>query len=108
MVEIKTVEEFDNIISNNNIVVVKFGAEWCGPCKTFHTVLKSLEQTLIDENTKGDIICGVDVEEVAELTNKFHIKNVPTTLIFKGGEIVDKLIGTQSESKLKEKIDKLI
>ena len=42
MVEIKTVEEFDNIISKNNIVVVKFGAEWCGPCKTFHTVLKSL------------------------------------------------------------------
>lgn len=108
MVEIKTVEEFDNIISKNNIVVVKFGAEWCGPCKNFNTVLKSLEKTLIDENTKDVVICEVDVEEVEDLTNRFRIRNVPTTLIFKGGEIVDKLIGTQSESKLKEKIDKLI
>lgn len=107
MIEIKTVEEFDNIISKNNIVVVKFGAEWCGPCKTFHTVLKSLEQTLIDENTKGVVICEVDVEDVGELTNKFHIRNVPTTLIFKGGEIVDKLIGTQSESNIKEKINNI-
>ena len=57
----KTVEEFDNIISNGNIVIVKFGAEWCGPCKTFHTVLKSLEQTLITENIKNVVICEVDV-----------------------------------------------
>ena len=108
MVEIKIVEEFDNMISNGNIVIVKFGAEWCNPCKTFHTVLKSLEQTLITENIKNVVICEVDVEEVEELTSKFHIRNIPATFIFKGGEVVDKLIGTHSESELKEKIKKFI
>ncbi len=108
MIEIKTVEEFDNMISNGNIVVVKFGAEWCGPCKTLHTVLESLEETLNTNNIENVTICEVDVEEVEDLTNRFRIRNVPTTLIFKGGEVVEKLVGTHSESELKEKIDKII
>ena len=49
-----------------------------------------------------------NVEEVEELTSKFHIRNIPATFIFKGGEVVDKLIGTYSESELKEKIKKFI
>lgn len=100
MIEITTVEEFDNIIANNNVALVKFGAEWCGPCKTMHTVMEELEK-----NVEGVAICEVDVEEVEELTTKFRVRNVPTTFIFKSGEMVEKIVGTHSESELREKIN---
>ena len=102
MIEITTVEEFDNIIANNNVALVKFDAEWCGPCKTMHTVMEELEK-----NVEGVAICEVDVEEVEELTTKFRVRNVPTTFIFKNGEMVEKIVGTHSESELREKIEKI-
>lgn len=100
MIEIKTAEEFNTIVANNDVVFVKFGAEWCGPCKTMHTVMEELEK-----NVEGVAVCEVDVEEVEELTNQFHIRNVPTSFIFKNGEVVDKVVGAHSESQLREKIN---
>ena len=99
MIEITTVEEFDNIIANNNVALVKFGAEWCGPCKTMHGVIESLEK-----NIEGVTICEADVEEIEDLTTELRIRNIPTTLIFKNGNIVERIVGTYSMEDLIEKI----
>lgn len=103
MIEITTAEEFNNIIANNDVVFVKFGAEWCGPCKTIHTVMEDLEKDI-----DGVVICEVDVEEVEELSNEFKIRNVPTSFIFKNGEIVEKIVGTHSVSELMEKLNNVM
>ena len=103
MIEIKTAEEFNTIVANNDVVFVKFGAEWCGPCKTMHTVMEELEK-----NIEGVAVCEVDVEEVEELANGFKIRNVPTSFIFKNGELVEKIVGAHSESELREKLNNVM
>ena len=99
MVEIRTKDEFNDIIHNNDVVLIKFGAEWCGPCKTMHGVIESLEK-----NIEGVTICEADVEEIEDLTTELRIRNIPTTLIFKNGNIVERIVGTYSMEDLIKKI----
>jgi len=99
MIEIRTKDEFNDIIHNNDVVLIKFGAEWCSPCKTMHNVIESLEK-----NIEGVTICEADVEEIEDLTTELRIRNIPTTLIFKNGNIVERIVGAYSMEDLIEKI----
>ena len=80
--------------------MVDFYATWCGPCKMIGPVLEELSQELEIKVVK------VDVDEHLEIARKFAIMSVPTILIYKNNEIVDKLIGFMPKDELKEKIMK--
>lgn len=99
MIEINNENEFDNLINENEVVVVKFGAEWCGPCKTLHPIMESISNEMNEVK-----FAEVDVEDVSELTSRFRIRNVPTTLVIKSGEVVGKIVGSVGENEMKEKI----
>lgn len=92
-------EKYEELIKEG-LVVVDFYATWCGPCKMIGPVLEELSQEL-------DIkVVKVDVDEHLELAKNFAIMSVPTILIYKNNEIVDKLIGFMPKDELKEKIMK--
>lgn len=93
---------FEEVLKSDKLVVVDFWAEWCGPCRMVGPII---EELAVDYADKA-IIGKVDVDNNDEITSKFGIRNIPTILFFKNGEIVDKQVGAAQKSALVEKIDK--
>jgi|TARA_B110000438_G_scaffold301521_1_gene356629 thioredoxin 1 len=96
-----TDSNFEEIINSEKPVLVDFWAEWCGPCK----MIGPLVEELANEFEGKAIIGKVDVDANPEVSAKFGIRSIPTLLVFKGGEIVDKQVGAVPKSVLSEKIE---
>ena len=85
-------------------MIVDFWATWCGPCQMVGPMIDELA-----EEFNGKIIVGkVNVDENSDLPSQYGIRNIPTILFFKGGELVNKLVGAQSKAKLQEEAQKLL
>lgn len=99
-----TDSNFDSILAEGRPLMVDFGAEWCGPCKTIAPIVDELAKTYEGKVTIGK--CDVDANN--ELAVKYGIRNIPILLFFKDGEIVDKQVGAASKSAIEDKIKALI
>ncbi len=86
----------EEVLEAKGIVVVDFGANWCGPCKSLVPVLE--EVVTEDPNKK---IVKVDIDEQEELAAQFKIMSVPTLLVFRNGEVIDKSIGLIQKDEVK-------
>ena len=92
-----TKENFEaEVLTANGIVVVDFGASWCGPCKSLVPILEEV----VEEDPSKKIV-KVDIDEQEELATQYKIMSVPTLLVFKNGEIVDKSIGLIQKQEVK-------
>jgi len=99
-----TNENFSSLKNGNQPFVVDFWATWCGPCRMVGPIVSEMA-----EKYDGKIVVGkCDVEENEDLAAEFGIRNIPTILFFKNGEVVDKLIGAQSKEKFIEKFEALL
>ena len=99
-----TKENFASLKAGNLPLVVDFWATWCGPCRMIAPIVAELAQEY-----DGKLVVGkCDVEENDELAEEFGIRNIPTILFFKNGEVVDKLVGAVSKAKLDEKFKTLL
>ena len=100
-----TDDSFDEEIMNGEIpAVVDFWAEWCGPCKMIGPVIEELASAY-----KGKIkIAKMDVDKNRKTPARFGIRNIPTLILFKGGEVVNTIVGAQSKKSLDEEMKKLI
>ena len=96
--------DLNDVLANNEYVVIKFGATWCGPCKQISPVLEQLA----DEYQDKIKYLSLDAEESYEASAYYKIRNVPTILFIKKGEVMDKAVGSISRNTLVEKIEKLI
>lgn len=99
-----TNENFASLKNGNLPLVVDFWATWCGPCRMVSPIISELA-----EKYDGKIVVGkCDVEEADDLAAEFGIRNIPTILFFKNGEVVDKLVGAVSKAKFEEKFEALL
>ena len=99
-----TSENFESLKNGEQPLVVDFWATWRGPCRMVAPVIAQLA-----EEYDGRITVGkCDVEENEDLAAEFGIRNIPTILFFKGGEVVDKLVGAQSKAVMDEKFKALL
>jgi thioredoxin 1 len=79
---------FDQIVSAENPTLVDFWAEWCGPCKTMHPVFESLAK-----NYPKIKFARVNVDNNQNISMKFAVQSIPTFIMFKSGQIIDKMTG---------------
>ena len=99
-----TSEVYAKLKAGDQPFVIDFWATWCGPCRIVSPIISEMA-----EKYDGKIVVGkCDVEENEDLSNEFGIRNIPTILFFKNGEVVDKLIGAQPKAKLEEKFKALL
>lgn len=96
-------ENFQEVVASAQPVVIDFWAEWCGPCRMMSPIVDELSAEY-----EGKAIIGkCDVEENDEITMKYGVRNIPTIIFLKGGQLVDKQIGACSKDVLKAKLEKL-
>ena len=95
---------FEEVLASGKPVVIDFWAEWCGPCRMIAPIVDELAAEYADRVVIGKC----DVEENDEITVKYGVRNIPTIIFLKNGELVDKQVGACSKDALKEKIEKLL
>ena len=99
-----TESNFDELLASGKPVMVDFWATWCGPCKKIGPEIEALA-----EEYEGRAIIGkCDMEENDELALRFKIRNVPTILFFKNGELVDKQVGAAPKSTFEDKLKAIL
>lgn len=91
---------FDQVINNGKPVLVDFWAEWCGPCKMIGPIVEELAG---DYEGKA-VIAKLNVDENPQVTARFGVRSIPTLLVFKNGQIVDKQVGAVPKSVLAQKL----
>ena len=92
------------LLDSGQPLVIDFWAEWCGPCRMVAPLIEELAAEYAGRVT----ISKCDVDENNDLAVRFAVRNIPTILFIKGGQIVDKQIGACPKSALVEKLNKIL
>lgn len=100
-----TDENFDAEIINSELpAMVDFWAEWCGPCRMVGPMVEELAKEY-----EGKIkVAKMDVDKNRETPTRFGIRNIPTLILFKGGEVAHTIIGAQPKTSIEEELKKLL
>jgi thioredoxin 1 len=97
-----TDDNFDaEVIKSSTPVLVDFWAEWCGPCKMIAPAISELAGEYSGKAKIGKL----DVDNNQIIAGKLNIRSIPTLLIFKGGKVIDQIIGAVPKQRIKEKLD---
>jgi len=104
MEKIITDANFESELATGLPMVVDFSATWCGPCKRIAPIISELA----DEYAGRIIVGKCDVDDNEELTARFGIRNVPTVIFLKNGEVVDRNVGASPKSVFVEKMEALL
>ena len=104
MAQVINSENFEALVNTGKPVVVDFWATWCGPCKRMAPLVEQLA-----EEYEGQAIIGkCDIEEDENLPVRFGVRNIPTIIFLKGGELADKQVGLCPKAALEEKLKALL
>ena len=102
--EITSANFEETVLKSDKPVLVDFWAEWCGPCRMVGPIVDELHTEY-----EGKAVVGkVNVDDQQEIAAQYGIRNIPTILFFKNGEIVDKNVGVAPKADLAKKIDALM
>ena len=92
------------VLKSDKPVIVDFWAEWRGPCRMVGPIVKELSEDYKDQI----VVAKLDVDSNPDVSGKFGIRNIPTILFFKDGEVVDKQVGAVPKSNIENKIKPLL
>ena len=99
-----TNENYAEVLASGQPVVIDFWAEWCGPCRMVAPIVEELAAEY-----EGKVVIGkCDVDDNDDIVAEYKVRNIPTIVFIKGGEVVDKHVGAISKDALKAKVDALL
>ena len=87
-----TSENFNREMANNDLLLVDFWAEWCGPCKSMHPIF-----TRMAKKYKRVRFARVNVDNAQDIASKYGVQSIPTFIMFKNGEIANTMVGAVGE-----------
>ena len=99
-----TSENFQALVNTGKPIMLDFWATWCGPCRMVGPVIEELAK----EYAGKAIIGKCDIEEDEELPQRFGIRNIPTILFIKNGEVVDKQVGAAGRAVFEDKLKAIL
>ena len=104
IIHIGSEEAFDKLITGDVPVLVDFWATWCGPCRMIAPIVEEIANEYADKV----VVAKVDVDEMGELAQRYRIMNIPTLMLFKQGQLVDKAIGARPKAALEQMLNKAL
>lgn len=105
MKKIRNIDEFNNVVNSDNLTLIKFSAEWCGPCRNLGETINSLENDFPSVNF---IEIDVDCIETEEIVSDYKIRNIPVLIFMKNGLACDRCLGSIDKNTIIDKINKNI
>ena len=104
VIHIGSEEAFDKLMAGDAPVLVDFWATWCGPCR----MISPIVEEIANEYAGKVVVAKVDVDEMGELAQRYRIMNIPTLMLFKQGQLVDKAIGARPKAALEQMLNKAL
>lgn len=93
-----------DVLKHDTPVLVDFWAEWCAPCRALSPIIEGLAKSYAGKLKVGKL----NIDEQSITPNKYDVQAIPTVLLFKNGEVVDKLVGLSNKAKFEEMLQKHI
>lgn len=102
MKKVNNVNEFNEVINSDNLTVVKFSADWCGPCRTLAGIM---EDVTPDYQNVNFIEIDVEGDGMDEIVSNYSIRNIPVLAFIKNGKLLNKNVGLVDKVKITELIN---
>jgi thioredoxin 1 len=104
IIQVTTEEQLDKVLRDHEVVLVDFGAEWCGPCQKMRPIVRKLER-----DYRGQVaVVEVDIDQARALARKYSVSAVPSFLVFRGGEVKEVIVGMQEREDLEDALKKAL
>lgn len=94
----------EEVLKKEGKVLVDFYADWCGPCKMMAPIIDTIAEEIEDKAK----ICKLNVDEAQDIAIEYNVMSIPTLIIFKNGEVFEKLVGLQDKTELMDNIKRAL
>ena len=107
VVDIESVDDFNNMVNDHleNLILVDCWAPWCGPCKSFGPIFKTLQK---EYHSKGVIFTKLNTDNHQQIAQQFNITGIPTTLFIHNKKLVHRAVGMQNKQQFSQTVNSVL